>query len=81
MEKKDRGMMIQNFLFGSVIFCILMTVFILGFTNQRSYLVYLLVFSLLLGPRIPFGMITEMQRLDVRLDDIIILIIINYFEL
>jgi len=54
-----------------ILFLVTASVIILGFSRRRSVIVYLLALSLLLGPRIPLGQVTDMQRLDIRIDDLI----------
>jgi len=62
---------IMSILIAIILFFVTASVVMLGFSRRRSVIVYLLALSLLLGPRIPLGQVTDMQRLDIRIDDLI----------
>lgn len=64
--------MIVNILIGILLLFVLGLFILLGLSRNRYIIVYLLIISLLLGPRIPLGQLTAMQRLDLRVDDLII---------
>lgn len=66
--------MIVNILLGLIILLVLALFVLLGLSRHRSIIAYLLIISLLLAPRIPVGRLTDMQRLDLRIDDLIILL-------
>jgi O-antigen ligase len=66
--------MIVNILVGLIILLVLALFVLLGLSRHRSIVAYLLIISLLLGPRIPVGRLTDMQRLDLRIDDLLILL-------
>ena len=57
------------------VFLFFVSLLLIGTSKHRSVLIYLLLACLLLGPRVPFGQFANLQRLDVRLDDLVIMII------
>jgi len=59
---------------GLILAVVMLSLFVLGLTGRKHYLINFLLLALLLGPRIPLGQLTELQRFDLRLDDIIIVI-------
>ena len=57
-----------------IIIIIALCLIVIGLSKHRIILVYLLIGAVLLGPRIPLGKVSQLQRLDLRFDDLIIFI-------